>query len=47
MDALDARRKMENDAYNDERPRIVAAVEGCNAALACLEKLVSSEAGFI
>jgi hypothetical protein len=32
-------RTSNNDRYNIDRPRIVAAIEGCNSALTCLEDL--------
>jgi hypothetical protein len=36
-------RTSNNNRYNVDRPRIVAAIEGCNAALTCLEDLEAAE----
>jgi len=42
---LDTTREANNNRYNIDRPRIVAAIEGCNAALTCLEDLAASADG--
>jgi len=42
---LTTTRTSNNNRYNVDRPRIVAAIEGCNSALTCLEDLeAASEA---
>jgi hypothetical protein len=42
---LTTTRTANNGRYNVDRPRIVAAIEGCNSALTCLEDLDASASG--
>jgi len=42
---LTTARNANHAAYNDQRPRIVAAIDGCNEALACLDRVDATPAG--
>lgn len=42
---LTTARNANHAAYNDQRPRIVAAIDGCNEALACLDRVNANPGG--